>query len=85
MKTEWFKEYSDCLLRDMEFKVYGHAGTPILVFPSQNGRFFDFENNGMVHTVEHLIDEEEFSFSAVIALIRNLGLLKGEIIAIALI
>ena len=26
MKTEWFKEYSDCLLRDMEFKVYGHAG-----------------------------------------------------------
>ena len=42
MKTEWFKEYSDCLLRDMEFKVYGHAGTPILVFPSQNGRFFDF-------------------------------------------
>lgn len=56
MKTEWFKEYSECLLRDMEFKVYGHSGTPILVFPAQNGRFFDFENFGMVHTVEHLID-----------------------------
>ena len=35
MKTEWFKEYSECLLRDMEFKVYGHSGTPILVFPDK--------------------------------------------------
>jgi len=56
MKTEWFREYSQCLNRDMEFKVYGHAGEPILVFPSQDGRFFDFENNGMVKTVEHLIN-----------------------------
>ena len=56
MKVEYYKEYSPCLERDMEYKVYGHAGTPILVFPSQNGRFFDFENNGMVATVEDLID-----------------------------
>ena len=33
MKTEYFKEYSSNLNRDMEFKVYGHAGKPILVFP----------------------------------------------------
>lgn len=57
MKKEWFKEYSECLNRDMEFMVYGHAGQPILVFPSQDGRYFDFENNGMVHSVEHLIDQ----------------------------
>ena len=56
MKIEWFKEYSHCLDRDMEFKVYGHAGRPILVFPAQNGRFFDFENFGMVNTVEHYIN-----------------------------
>ena len=56
MKVEYYKEYSPCLEREMEYKVYGHAGTPILVFPSQNGRFFDFENNGMVATVEDLID-----------------------------
>lgn len=57
MKVEWFKEYSQCLNRDMEFNVYGHAGEPILVFPSQNGRYFDFANNGMVATIEHLIDD----------------------------
>ena len=71
MKIEWFKEYSHCLDRDMEFKVYGHAGRPILVFPAQNGRFFDFENFGMVNTVEHYI--------VVIVLILSLGLVKDWI------
>ena len=56
MKVEYYKEYSQCLNRDMEYKVYGHSGVPMLVFPAQNGRFYDFENFGMVHTVEHLID-----------------------------
>lgn len=56
MQVEYFKEYSKCLERDMEFKVYGTGGQPILVFPSQDGRFYDFENNGMIKTVAHLID-----------------------------
>ena len=43
MKKEWFKEYSECLNRDMEFMVYGHAGQPMLVFPSQDGRYFDLK------------------------------------------
>ena len=46
MKVEYYKEYSNCLNRDMEYKVYGHAGIPLLVFPAQDGRFFDFENFG---------------------------------------
>ncbi len=57
MKTEWFKEYSQCLSRDMEFKVYGHAGQPILVFPAQDGHYYDFENFKMIDTVEHLIND----------------------------
>ena len=57
MKQEWFKEYSQCLNRDMEFKVYGHAGVPMLVFPAQDGRFYDFENFHMVDSVAHFIEE----------------------------
>lgn len=57
MKVQYFKEYSNCLGRDMEFKVYGHAGKPVLAFPSQDGRFFDFENNGMVGCVEPYIND----------------------------
>ena len=35
---------------------YGHWGTPVLVFPSEAGRAFDFENNGMVDAVRWLVD-----------------------------
>src|SRR5580658_7508078 len=36
--------------------AYGHFGRPILVFPSERGRAWDFENNGMVGAVADLID-----------------------------
>ena len=44
MHTAYYNEYSYHLDRMMEFKVYGHAGRPCLVFPAQSGRFYDFEN-----------------------------------------
>ena len=56
MNIKYYKEYSHHLNRDMEFKVYGHGGKPILVFPAQNGRFYDFENFNMVYSIEHLIN-----------------------------
>ncbi|MGL5346898.1 MAG: esterase family protein [Peptostreptococcaceae bacterium] len=56
MRIDYFKEYSYCLNRDMEYKVYGHSGKPILVFPAQNGRFYDFENFNMVYSIEHIIN-----------------------------
>jgi esterase/lipase superfamily enzyme len=36
--------------------AYGHWGRPVLVFPSEQGRAWDFENNGMVGAVADLID-----------------------------
>lgn len=56
MKIEYYKEYSNNLNRDMEFKVFGHDGLPILVFPSQSGRFFDYENNGMIDAAKDFIE-----------------------------
>ena len=35
---------------------YGHWGRPVLVFPSEQGRAYDYENNGMVGAVGDLID-----------------------------
>ena len=43
MQTEYYKDYSNELGRDMEIKVYGWAGVPVLAFPCQNGRFFEWE------------------------------------------
>lgn len=44
MEVRYEKQYSQQLGRDMEFKIYGHAGKAMLYIPCQNGRFFDFEN-----------------------------------------
>ena len=50
MDTRYFRQYSPALGRDMECKVYGHAGRPVLFIPCQNGRFFDFEGFRMNET-----------------------------------
>ena len=44
METEYYREYSPILGKDLELKRYGHAGRPVLFIPCQDGRFFDFEN-----------------------------------------
>ncbi len=56
MTTRYFKEYSQILGRDMEFKIYGEGGKLCLSFPPQCGRFFDFENYGMVDTIAPWVD-----------------------------
>ncbi len=56
MHTAYYKEFSTNLNRDMEFSVYGHAGKPCIVFPSQDGRFFDFASNGMVECCKEFIE-----------------------------
>lgn len=48
MEIRYYKHYSGNLNRDMEFKVYGHRGKPVMFIPCQAGRFYDFENFKMV-------------------------------------
>jgi esterase/lipase superfamily enzyme len=36
--------------------AYGHYGRPLLAFPAEKGRAWDFENNGMIDAVADLID-----------------------------
>lgn len=56
MQIEYHKWHSPNLGHDMELKVYGHWGKPVLVFPAQGGRFFDFENFGMLDACRGLVD-----------------------------
>lgn len=62
MKMEYYKEYSHELNRDLEFKVYGQGGLPCLVFPAQDGRFYDFENFGMIEATKDFIDAGRIQF-----------------------
>ena len=36
--------------------AYGHFGRPVVVFPSEGGRAWDYENNGMVDAVAPLLE-----------------------------
>ncbi len=40
----------------MELLSFGHAGASVLVFPTRQGRFFDFENWGLVDAIRHSIE-----------------------------
>jgi esterase/lipase superfamily enzyme len=55
MHREYHKWYSPRLNRDMELLIYGHAGARMLVFPTSMGRFFEYEDRGMVaNLADHL-------------------------------
>src|SRR5260370_7510909 len=56
MKREYHKWSSPALGRDMELLVFGHAGLPVLVFPSSCGSFFEFEDRGMVNVVHDKLE-----------------------------
>jgi len=44
MKREYHKWFSPHLKKDMELLVFGHAGAPVLFFPTRTARFYDYEN-----------------------------------------
>jgi esterase/lipase superfamily enzyme len=56
MKIEHKKNYSSALGRDMEYNLYGTKGHPVLVFPSQNGRYWDYQDFKMVDVLTPFID-----------------------------
>ncbi len=57
MNREYQKWYSSRLGRDMEMLVFGHGGLPMLVFPTSMGRFYEYEDNGMIAAVSHLYEQ----------------------------
>jgi esterase/lipase superfamily enzyme len=40
----------------MELLVFGHDGLPVVVFPTSCGRFYEFEDRGMVGAIAHEIE-----------------------------
>jgi esterase/lipase superfamily enzyme len=56
MQRRYERFYSPAVGRDMEILAFGHYGAPLIAFPSGGGRFHDFEDNGMIASVSHLIE-----------------------------
>jgi esterase/lipase superfamily enzyme len=65
MNIEYHKYWSNHLQQDMEFKIYGHAGKPVVVFPAQGGRFYESEDFGMIDAVRWFLEEGHYQFYTV--------------------
>ncbi|GAB4280357.1 MAG: alpha/beta hydrolase-fold protein [Candidatus Rifleibacteriota bacterium] len=71
MKREFRTVPSDAWGRPIEMLVYGDKGKPVMVFPSQEGRFFDYENFGMIEAIASFIDEGKIQVYCVDSLDRE--------------
>lgn len=56
MQREYVKWYSGDLGREMEMLVFGHSGLPVVVFPTSQARFYEFEEFGMVTAIADKIE-----------------------------
>ena len=65
MEIRYHKFFSTALGQDFEFKSYGSAGKPVMVFPTSNGRFHDYEDRGMIEAVADFITAKEIQVFAV--------------------
>lgn len=56
MRREYQRWFSRTLNRDMEMLVFGHAGRPLIVFPTSMGAFFEYEDRGMVDALSDKLE-----------------------------
>lgn len=56
MNVEYHSWWSRELDRHMEYKVFGHAGHGLIAFPSQDGRFYDFADRGLIDDLSPWIE-----------------------------
>ena len=78
METRYMKEYSPFLGRDMECKVYGYTGRPVLFIPCQDGRYYDFENFHMDDVFAPWIDSGQVMVFAIDTLDKETWSGKAE-------
>lgn len=57
MRRDHLSLHAPAIGGEGDLLVYGHWGRPLLVFPSQQGRAWDYENNGMIGALRPLIED----------------------------
>ena len=62
LNIEYLSHYSGNLGREMVLNRYGHAGLPIVVFPSSGGTHNEYYDFGMIHACERFINEGKVQF-----------------------
>jgi esterase/lipase superfamily enzyme len=59
MRRDYIRWHSPSLHRDMELLAFGERGFPVVVFPTSGGRFYEYEDRGMVGALASKIERGE--------------------------
>ena len=57
LKEELLKWHSPSIGKEMEILVYGHAGYPVIIFPTTMGRYFESKDFKLIDSVKWYIDQ----------------------------
>ncbi len=68
MHREHHRWYAHALGRDMDLLRFGHAGWPMVVFPTSCGAFHEYEDRGMVAAVADKLDAGQLQLVCVTTL-----------------
>ena len=56
MKEEYKRWYTTHLSRNFEMLVIGHAGYPVIIFPTSLGRYYQYKDFGLLQCIAPLVD-----------------------------
>ena len=57
IKEEYHKWHSPSLDRNMEMLVFGHAGQPVILFPTSQGAYYQNKDQGMIEAAATLLEK----------------------------
>ncbi len=64
-KEEYKKWYSPNLSGEIEMMVYGHAGYPVIVFPSTMGRYFESKDFDLIESAKWFLENGKIQIFAI--------------------
>jgi esterase/lipase superfamily enzyme len=57
LKEDYHKWYSPTLNKDIEMLVFGHAGYPVVLFPTTSGRFYECRDFKLIESAKWFLEE----------------------------
>jgi esterase/lipase superfamily enzyme len=57
LKENYHKWYSPTLNKDIEMLVFGHAGYPVVLFPTTSGRFYECRDFKLIESAKWFLEE----------------------------
>jgi esterase/lipase superfamily enzyme len=71
MRREYRRWFSPKLHREMELLIFGHGGAKVLMFPTRDGHFWEYEKLGIVSRLAHKVEAGQLQLYCIEGLARE--------------